>query len=62
MVTLPTYHICLIYTAIESPHQGGLQHQRADKAYVTLLPEATYAFSYAEFDVDHKLAIKLDLA
>ena len=41
-VTLPTYHICLICTAIESPHQGGLPHQGADKAYVILLAEATY--------------------
>ena len=42
MVKLPTYYICLICTAIESPHQGGLPHQGADKAYVILLPEATY--------------------
>ena len=27
MVTLPTYHICLICTAIESPPQGGLPPQ-----------------------------------
>ena len=42
MVTLPTYHMCLICTANESPHQGGLLHQGADKAYVILLAEATY--------------------
>ena len=36
MVMLPPYHICLIYTAIESPPQG------AEKAYVILLLEATY--------------------
>ena len=42
MVTLPLYHICLICTAIESPHQGGLLHQGANKAYVISLPEATY--------------------
>ena len=42
MVTLSLYHICLICTAIESPHQGGLPHQGADKAYVILLPETTY--------------------
>ena len=42
MVTLPTYHICLICTAIESPYQGGILHQGADKAYVILLPEATH--------------------
>ena len=29
MVTLPTYHICLICTAIESPPQGGLPPQGA---------------------------------
>ena len=44
MVTLPLYHICLICTAIESQHQGGLSHQGADKAYLILLPEATYVF------------------
>ena len=43
MVTLPTYHICLICKAIEFLHQGGLPHQGADRAYVILLPEATYA-------------------
>ena len=37
MVTLPTYHICLICTAIKSPHQGGLSPQGANKAYVILL-------------------------
>ena len=43
MVTLQTYHICLICTAIESPAQGGgLPAQGADKAYVILLAEATY--------------------
>ena len=42
MVTLPTYHICLICTAVESPPQGGLLHQGADKAYVILLAEAPY--------------------
>ena len=34
MVTLPTYHICLICTVIESPPQGGLPPQGAYKAYV----------------------------
>ena len=42
MVTLPLYHICLICTAIESPPQGGLLPQGANKAYVILLPEVTY--------------------
>ena len=42
MVMLPLSHICLIYTKIEFPHQGGPLHQGADKAYVILLPEATY--------------------
>ena len=42
MVTLPLYHICLICTAIESPPQGGLPPQGANKAYVILLPEDTY--------------------
>ena len=41
-VTLPTYYICLICTAIESPPEGGLPPQGADKAYVILLPKATY--------------------
>ena len=42
MVTLPLYHICLFCAAIESLLQGGLPPQGADKAYVILLPEATY--------------------
>ena len=41
MVTLPQHHICLICTATESPPQGGLPSQGADKAYVILLQEAT---------------------
>ena len=42
MVALPLCHICLICTAIDFLHQGGLPHQGADEAYVILLPEATY--------------------
>ena len=42
MVALPIYHICLICTAIGSLVRGGLPHQRADEAYVILLPESTY--------------------
>ena len=42
MVTLPTYYICLICTAIEPPAQGGHPAQGANKVYVILLPEATY--------------------
>ena len=42
MVMLPLYHSFLICTAIESPPQEGLPPQGADKAYVILLPEATY--------------------
>ena len=41
MVTLPTYHICLICTAIESPPQGGLPPQGEQKAYVTTVPRST---------------------
>ena len=49
MVTLPTYHICLICTAIESPPQGGLPAQGTEKAYVILLHEATYVSQNEHF-------------
>ena len=51
MVTLPTYHICLICATIESLHQGGLPPQGADKAYVILLQEATYVSKNVFFDL-----------
>ena len=41
-VATTLYHLCLICVAIDSPHQGGLPHQGTNKAYVILLPEATY--------------------
>ena len=50
MVTLPTYNMFLICTEIDSPHdKGGFSHQGADKAYVTLLLEATYVFQSRHF-------------
>ena len=41
MVTLTTYHICLICTAIESPPQGGLPPQGEQKAYVATVLRST---------------------
>ena len=50
-VALSLYHICLICTAIESPHQG------ADKAYVMLLLVATYVSQNGFFALHRQVAL-----